>query len=393
LKYCVVIMDGAADWPLEQLGGKTCLEAARITNLNAMAKEGIIGLARTVPDGMEPSSAVACMSVLGYDPTVYYRGRASIEARSMGIPIGKNEVVFRCNLVSVKEGKMLDYSAGHISTGEAQQLIDSLNDTLGLGEVHFYPGVSYRHIFKIRDNEETLEAVCTPPHDIPGKPVKEYLPKGKGSRALLDLMKRSEAVLKEHPVNKARIERGEAPATTIWLFWGSGKVPQMPPFKEQYGVSAVMNSAVDLLRGLANMASMDIITIPGVTDAPDNDYAAQATALDALKDHDLVVIHVEAPDESGHAGSIEEKVKAIENIDKHIISRVRRMGKENIRLLVMPDHPTPIKIQTHAPEPVPFLLWGKGFSHNGATAFSEAEGAKVGLLIEPGYNIMCKLVK
>ena len=394
MKYCVVIMDGASGLPLPQRGGKTCLELAETPNLDALAREGVLGLARTVPQGTEPSSACACMSVLGYDPAVYYRGRGAIEARSMGIPIAEDEVVFRCNLVAVKDGKMWSYSAGYISTEDARELIAALNQSPGSAQVSFYPGVSYRHICKLKGLPETLEAVCTPPHDIPDQPIAQYLPRGKGSEPLRDLMARSEAVLRDHPVNLKRIARGEIPATMLWLFWGSGKIPDMPSFQQTYGLSAAMTSGVDLLRGLAKMAGMAVLEIPGVTDALDNDYKAQALgALEALQKYDLVIVHIEAPDEAAHAGSIEDKVEAIQRIDREVISRLRSWKDDSLRLLVLPDHPTPIKTQTHSPEPVPFLLWGPGFKSNGAERLTEAEAARIGLFVEAGYNIMGRLVR
>jgi 2,3-bisphosphoglycerate-independent phosphoglycerate mutase len=393
MKYSVVIIDGAAGEPLPQRGGKTCLELASIPNLDALAGEGVVGLARTVPAGMEPSSACACMSVLGYDPKVYYKGRSAIEAKSLDIPIGEGEVVFRCNLVGVIDGKMKSYSAGYISTEESKELINALNDSLGSDSVEFYPGVSYRNILKLKGHEEALKAQCTPPHDIPDKPVKDYLPRGKGSDVLLDLMRRSEKVLKEHPINVSRAARGDIPATTIWLFWGSGKVPEMPLFKEAYGLSAALTSGVDLLKGLAKMMGMKVLEIPGVTDGPDNDYAAQASgAIKALNDNDLVVIHIEAPDEAAHAGSINDKIEAIEKIDKEVISRLRSYAKDDLRLLAMPDHPTPIEIRTHSPEPVPFLFWGKGFKPNGAREYTEAAAKSTGLFIADGYKIMGKFL-
>ena len=275
-RYCILIIDGASGWPLPERGGKTCLELAHTPNLDAMAKESTLGLVRTVPVGMEPSSACACMSVLGYDPKVYYQGRAAIEARSMDITIGEGEVVFRCNLVAVHDGKMWDYSSGHISTDEAQQLIGALNQSLGNDKVHFYPGVSYRHICKLKGREDTLLATCTPPHDIPNKLIADFLPRGSGSELLRDLMRRSEVVLREQPVNVARRSRGDIPATMLWLFWGSGQVPDMPALKQVYGLEAAMTSGVDLLRGLAQMMRVDVRDVAGVTDGLDNDYAAQA---------------------------------------------------------------------------------------------------------------------
>ncbi len=393
MKYCVVIMDGAAGWPLPERGNKTSLELAHTPNLEAMVREGMVGLVRTVPPDMEPSSACACMSLLGYDPGVYYQGRAGIEAKSMGIPIGDGEVVFRCNLVTILHGRMRDYSAGHITTGEARELIGALNESLGSEAVRFYPGISYRHICKMKGHEDTLLAACTPPHDIPDKPISQFLPKGPGSEFLRDLMKRSEAVLQKHPVNVARQSRGDIPATMAWLFWGSGRAPDMPPFREVYGLEAALTSGVDLLDGLAQMAGMDILKIPGVTDNLDNDYTGQVTgALAALAGHDLVIIHIEAPDESGHEGSIDDKVEAIQRIDKEVIARLRSWRTGSLRVLVLPDHPTPIRLRTHSPEPVPFLLWGTGFPPNGARRFTEGEAARTGLFIEPGYNIMNKLI-
>lgn len=392
MKYCVLIVDGAAGRPLPQHGGKTCLELARTPNLDAMAAEGSLGLVRTVPPGMEPSSACACMSVMGYDPRVYYRGRAAIEARSLGISIGEGEAVFRCNLVSIQDGKMWDYSAGHITTAEAGEIIKTLNDKLGSEEIAFYPGTAYRHILKIRGHEDTLQAVCTPPHDIPDQPVAGFLPQGPGSGLLLDLMKRSQDVLRGHQINEKRLARGDKPCSTIWLFWGSGKLPEMPAFRQEYGLEAALTSGVDLLRGLGQMAQVDILEIAGVTDGPDNDSAAQAEgALKALESRDLVIIHVEAPDEAGHGGSAEEKIAAIEGIDAEIVSRLRGF-KDDLRVLVMPDHPTPIELRTHTGDPVPFMLWGKGITPGGTRRFTEAEAAKTGVYIEDGYKIMGRLV-
>ena len=393
MKYCIVIIDGASGLPLPERGGKTCLELAHTPNLDAMAGEGILGLVRTVPPGMEPSSACACMSVLGYDPKLHYRGRAAIEARSMGITIDEGEAVFRCNLVAIRDGKMWDYSSGHISTNEAQQLIGALNESLGSDKVHFYPGISYRHICKLKGREDTLLANCTPPHDIHDKPIDEFLPKGTGGELLRDLMERSRAVLQGHPVNVERRSRGDIPATMLWLFWGSGKVPDMPAFKQIYRVDAAITSAVDVLRGLARMMGMGVLDIPGVKDGPDNDFAAQAVgALTALKEYDLVVIHIEATDEAAHAGSIDDKIEAIQRVDSEVLSRIRSWRPGNLRMLILPDHPTPIKTQTHSDEPVPFMLWGPGFTSNGAKRFTEAEAKSTGFFIEEGYKIMSRLI-
>lgn len=393
MKYCVLIIDGAAGLPLPEHGGKTCLELADTPNLDAMVRDGLLGLARTIPPGTEPSSDHACMSLLGYDPAQYRLGRAAIEAASMGITIAEGDVVFRCNLVAIRDGKMWDYSAGHISTAEAVQLIQALNASLGNDRVHFYPGVSYRHICKLRGQEAALLASCTSPHDISDKPIADFLPRGQGSDLLLDLMQRSQAVFREHPVNVARRSRGAIPASMIWLFWGSGQAPALPPFRQLYGLDTAVTSAVDVIRGLAQMIGMKILDIPGVTDGLDNDFAGQAAgALAALNQYDLVVIHVEATDEAGHIGSISDKVEAIQRVDKEILSRLRSWRGDKLRVLVMPDHPTPIATRTHNPDPVPFLLFGPGFTPNGGGRFTEAEGSKTGLLIDPGYNIMSRLV-
>jgi len=394
MKYCVLIIDGAAGLPLPERGNKTCLELAHTPNLDAMAHAGTLGLARTVPPGMEPSSACACLSILGYDPKVYYPGRAAIEARSMGIPIDDGDAVFRCNLVAVGDGKMRDYSGGHISTDEAQQLIAALNKSLSNDRVHFYPGVGYRHICKLKGREDTLLATCTPPHDIPGEPISEFLPSGPGSDLLRDLMERSEVVLRNHPVNVKRRSRGDIPATMLWLFWGSGKVADMPFFKQIYGLDVAVTSAVDVLRGLARMTGMGVLDIPGVKDGLNNDFTAQAAgALAALKEYDLVIIHIEATDEAAHAGSIDDKIEAIQRVDREVVSQLRSWQKDELRLLIMPDHPTPIETQTHSDAPVPFMLWGAGFTANGAKRFTEAEAKSTGFFINEGYNIMGRLIE
>ena len=394
MKYCVLIIDGAADRPLAERGGKTSLELAYTPNLDAMAQEGTVGLVRTVPAGMEPSSTCACMSLLGYDPRQYHLGRAAIEARSMGVNIEESEVVFRCNLVAVRDGMMWDYSAGHISSSEARELISALEEGLGGGGVRFYPGVSYRHICKLKGQEGTLEAACTPPHDIPDRPVREFLPKGPGSGLLRDLMQRSEVVLRDHPVNVKRRSQGRLPATMIWLFWGSRRAPDIPAFRQVYGLSAAATSGVDVIRGMAQMMGMGVLDIAGVTDGLDSDFATQgAGALAALGEYDLVVVHIEAPDEAGHAGSIDDKVAAIQRVDGEVAAQLCSWRGEPLRVLVMPDHPTPLEVRTHTPDPVPFVLWGQGFSANGAGRLTEPEAEKMGLFIDPGYNIMSRLIE
>ena len=387
-------MDGSAGEPIAERGGKTSLELAYTPNLNAMASSGLVGLAHNVPPGLDPDSAVACMSIFGYDPKVYYTGRSPIEAKSLGIDFGPGDVLFRCNPVTIQNGIVVSSSAGSISTEEGHQLMASLNEKLGTDKIHFFPGVSYRNILKLKEAEDTALAFCTPPHDIPGKPIAGFLPSGKGSDLLLELMKRSEAVFQDHPVNKKRIARGQLPATGIWLFWGSGRMPVLPPFNELYGLRAAVTTGVDLLRGLGQIANMSILQIPGVTDGPDNNYAAQAVGgLEALKDYDIVIIHIEAPDEAGHAGLVEEKIKAIEKIDSEVVSRIRSWRQDKLRVLAMSDHPTPVKKRTHTSDPVPLLLWGDGFKTNGAKRFTEAEAKTTGLTVDQGYKIMNTLIR
>ncbi len=264
-----------------------------------------------------------------------------------------------------------------------------MNEKLGSPEVRFFTGISYRHICKMAGHEETLKAICTPPHDITDQPVAGYLPHGEGSGFLRELMKKSEPLLANHPVNIERKKAGRLPVTTIWLFWASGQVPEMPAFQQAFGLKAALTSGVDLLRGLGMMAGMEILRIEGVTDNLDNDFAAQASgALDSLDRNDMAVIHIEAPDEMGHRGSAADKIKAIELIDKEVIGRLMAWKGGDLRVLVMPDHPTPIKLKTHCAEPVPFLIWGSGVKANGAARFTEQEAGGTGVMVEPGFRLM-----
>jgi 2,3-bisphosphoglycerate-independent phosphoglycerate mutase len=333
------------------------------------------------------------MSIMGYDPTVYYGGRSAIEAVSMGLPIQDGEVGFRCNLVSIVDGKMRDYSGGHIGDAEARVLIGAVQESLGSDDIRFHPGVGYRHLCKMRGREETLQAKCTPPHDIPDRPIHDCLPAGPGSELLRNLMVRSVDVLSRHPVNEARVSRGELPANMVWLFWGSGVVPELPSFEEAYGLKAAMTSGVDLLKGLAIMAGVRVLDIAGVTDGLDNNHSAQIDgALEALQTDALAFVHIEAPDEAGHAGHIEEKIKAIEDIDRLVIGRLLSEEALPLRVLAMPDHPTPIVARTHTADPVPFVIWGGRFQGSGATAFSEKQAGDSGTFMEEGHGIMRELL-
>ncbi len=388
MKYVIVILDGAAGWPLDELGGLTTLAAARTPHLDALARQGMVGLAQTVPAGTEPSSSAACTSILGYDPVADYVGRGAIEAASMGIHLGPDEVALRLNTVTVLDGVMCSYAAGHISTEESGAIVRELGQALGDEAMRFYPGVAYRHILVVEGRPELLELAYTPPHDISDKPIASHLPSGRGAEFLLDLMERARPILDASTVNAARRSRGELPVTEIWPFWPGAAPRDMSSFAEKYGVRAAMTSGVDLLNGLAVLAGIDRLDIPGVTGGSDNDYAGQADqALAALSDHDLVVIHVESPDEEGHAGDTAAKVEAIEAIDREVVSRVRGLAGD-VRVLAMPDHPTPVALKTHVGEAVPFVMAGPGIAENGAGAYSEEAAKATGLVLDPGRQVM-----
>lgn len=388
MKHVVVILDGAAGWPLPELGGRTTLEAASTPNLDALAYAGRTGLAQTVPAGAEPSSSAACTAILGYDPVANFVGRGAIEAASMGITLAPDEVALRMNLVNIGDGIMTSYACGHITTPESRAIVAELAAVLGDATFRFYPGVAYRHILVVKGHNDLVGAEFTPPHDISDKPVEGHTPRGAGSGVLLDLMACAREVLASSLANLARVERGGLPATDIWLFWPGVAPAGLRPFFETYGVSVAMTSGVDLLNGLAVLLGIDRLEIPGVSDGADNDYAAQAEGgLAALEDHDLVVIHVESPDEEGHAGDVEGKIAAIEAIDREVIARVRDYPGE-LRILCMSDHPTPIALKTHVGEAVPFVLAGPGVESSRATGFGEAEAAATGVSVDPGFGVM-----
>lgn len=388
MKYCVIILDGASGWPLEELDGRTTLAAARTPNLDALASVGTVGLAHTVPPGAEPSSSAACTSILGYDPVVDFVGRGAIEAASMGIALGPDEVALRMNLVCVEGGVMASYACGHITTTESRAVVADLAEALGDDTFAFHPGVSYRHILVVSGHPELLEVTYTPPHDISGRPIDGRLPTGRGAEVLLELMDRARPVLGASAANAHRRDEGLVAATDIWPFWPGVAPKGLVPFERRRRLSAALTSGVDLLNGLAVLTGIDRIDIPGVTDGPDNDYAAQAIGgLAALHDHDLVVIHVETPDEAGHAGDVAAKIAGIEAIDREVVGRARSYG-EGLRVLCMPDHPTPIALKTHVGEPVPFALAGPGIEHNGADRFDEAAATATGRVVDPGRAVV-----
>jgi len=413
LKHVVLIIDGASGWPATALGGRTSLEAARTPHLDRLAREGTVGVSRNVPEGMEASSAVACMSVMGFDPSLYYAGRGPIEAMAMGIHLEPGQVAMRCNLVTVEDGRMVSYSAGNITSDESAELVAALREGLGIafsdesagGRLGLHAGVGFRHILTVRDGVDLLATEFVPPHNITDQEVAGHDPTGPGADLVRDLMERSKPILAAHPVNKARVARGLPPATQIWLFWPGMEPARMPTFHDSYGERrAALTSAVDLLRGLARQTGIDCLDIPGVTDGGDNDFAGQmAAAVEALADYDVVFVHVEAPDEMSHAGDAEGKVRAIEQVDALMVPQVTALNEaaarrdapaarpgeaEGVRLLVMPDHPTPLEIKTHVHDPVPFVLWGPGFGANGAEAFTETEARATGFAVAPGHLLM-----
>jgi 2,3-bisphosphoglycerate-independent phosphoglycerate mutase len=407
MKYLVLLGDGMAGLPMRELGGKTTLAYARTPNMDYMAGHGKLGRARTVPAGMPPGSDVANLSVLGYDPKKYYTGRAPLEAASIGVKLGPDDVAFRCNLVTLKvqdrrsEGGafchkcfMEDFSAGHISTPEARELIASIDVALGSGKVSFYPGVSYRHLMVWRGGKDNIE--CVPPHDITGREVADKLPSGDGADFLTDLMRRSMDVLMDHEVNRKRVDAGKQPANSIWL-WGQGRRPSMPSFKEQYGLSGAMISAVDLMKGIATVLGLEVIEVPGATGYIDTNYVGKAeAALRALDKADFVYVHVEAPDEAGHGGKLDHKLRAIEDFDEKVVGTVARelKGREGFRVLVMPDHPTPISVKSHTSEPVPFIVWEPGREEpSGAAGYSEEAAEGSTLFFDEGWRIMDYLIK
>jgi 2,3-bisphosphoglycerate-independent phosphoglycerate mutase len=387
-KYAIIVPDGAADEPLEQLGGETILQIAETPNMDKISTQGRLGLVRTIPAGFEPGSDVAQMSLLGYNPLTFYTGRAPIEAVARNIKLSPNDWVFRCNLVTICDDKMEDHSAGHISTEEAGKLIKDLNEQLGDERFRFYPGVSYRHLLVFK--EVDFDVKTYPPHDFIGTAVEKILPRGKGAEILIDLIARSQQLFINHDINKVKKDLGENQVSSIWL-WGQGKKAHMESFKKRFGINGAAITAVDLVKGLSILIGFDLINVPGATGFVDTNYQGKASAaIKALDKYDLVFIHIEAPDEAGHNGSIEMKKKAIEQIDKYIVGPVLEalQGYESWRILVLPDHPTPISSRAHSPEPVPFAMAGTGVSGILHTTFSEANAAKSGFRIDNGFELM-----
>ncbi len=401
MKYIVIIGDGMADSPLKELNGKTPLQAAATPNMDGLLSEGTPGKVRTVPEGMHPGSDVANLSILGYDPRRYYSGRAPLEASSIGVKLEDEDVAFRCNFVTLKfssdrtRAVMEDYSSGHITTEEAGELIREIDRKLGSEDIRFYPGVSYRHLMVW--SKGPVDTKCVPPHDIIGKDIADYLPAGDGEDVLRKIMTDSVGILEAHPVNRERIKNGKNPGNSVWL-WGQGRRPALPTFMEKYGISGSLVSAVDLTRGLGIYAGFRILDVPGITGYLDTNYEGKAdAALDSLRSADFVYIHVEAPDEAGHSGKYKDKIKAIEDFDARVVGRVMNGAAAlgDYRILLLPDHPTPIELRTHTGDPVPFVLFDSTQKRKKEGAkFSEEILSREDLLsFEEGHRLMDYFIK
>lgn len=397
MKYLVMLCDGMADEPNEALGNSTPMEKANKPCMDSLAAKAEVGIVKTVAEGLKPGSDVANLSVLGYEPAVYYSGRSPLEAASIGIDLKDTDVTLRCNLVTLSEDEdyenktILDYCADDISSEEAKILIEYIQEKLGNDVFRFYPGVSYRHCL-VWSNGNPHPGVLTPPHDITGKVITDYIPKGEAVDELYDLMKKSYDLLKDHPVNQARIARGKRPANSIWL-WGEGTKPLLDNFSEKFGIKGSMISAVDLLKGIAICAGMNSVDVDGATGYLDTNFDGKCkAAIEEFKNGaDLVYVHVEAPDECGHRGEIENKVKAIEMIDEHILGPVVEFLKDydDFAVLVCPDHPTPLSIRTHTSTPVPYLIYdSKNEINSGVKVFCEKEARETGNYIEKGFTMM-----
>ena len=383
-KYIILIGDGMADWPIAGIGNRTPLEAAQKPNMDFMASHGAMGMVQVVPKEMYPGSDVSNLSILGYDPAAVYTGRSPLEAASIGIELGPDDVAVRCNIVALKhdgaDTEMEDFSAGHITTAEASELLASLQERLAGMGVRFHAGVSYRHLMVWPGGIDTVDT--TPPHDIHGKKITSYLPKGDGAELFLTVMEASRELFSDHPVNRKRVEAGKLPGNSVWL-WGQGKAPRIPTFKQRFGLSGSVVAAVDLIKGIGIYAGLDVVRVPGATGYTDTNFRGKAEyALRELEHKDFVLIHVEAPDEAGHNGSVTEKIKAIERIDQEmltpLLARVREKG--DLRILLLPDHPTPVVLRTHAQEPVPFVFYPAppGLSVSPGKRYTEADARGAG---------------
>lgn len=387
-KYAIIVPDGAADDPLDVFEGKTVLEAASIPNMDRVSREGRQGVMQTIPSGMPAGSDVAQMSLLGYDPKKYYTGRAPIEAAALGVKLESDDWVFRCNLVTIADEKMADHSAGHISTEEARKLIEELGRAINDKDVSFHVGLSYRHLCVVKGQK--FKVKTAPPHDIIGQKVSKHLPHGKGAEILNEIMARSAQLFENHEINRVRKDLGENPVSSVWL-WGEGQKAVLEKFSQRFGVSGAVITAVDLVKGLAKLIGFDLIEVEGATGYVDTNYVGKGqAAIEALEKYDLVFVHIEAPDEAGHMGSATLKKKAVEQIDKYIVGPVHEALEkyDNYRLLVLPDHPTPVENRAHSKEPVPFAICGTGISGIMHEAFTEDNAYDSGFRVEKGHEMM-----
>ncbi|PLX41782.1 MAG: cofactor-independent phosphoglycerate mutase [Deltaproteobacteria bacterium] len=393
MKIAVLLGDGMSGLPLEELGGRTTLEAASTPNMDRLAREGVLGMAKTVPDGYPAGSDVANLSVFGFDPAECYTGRAPIEAAAMGVDLGPDDVAYRMNLVTLLMGQsqvyMHDFTADHISNEEAAAVVKTLSEELSEDGLEFYPGVGYRNLMVWRGGEDG--AKTTPPHDITGQPIHEHFPQGAGADKLLDLMLSSQMVLKRHPVNQARREEGRLEVNSSWL-WGQGKRPRVERYDEKFGLTGTVISAVDLLKGIGILAGLDAPDIEGATGYIDTNYENKVNAaLEGLGRGDFVYVHIEAPDETGHQGDMEKKLGAIEAFDEKvvgpIVSALENSGEE-FRVIIMPDHPTPIAHRTHISDAVPFILYGTGVEGPSGEGYNEKLGAATGLYLPEAHKLM-----
>ncbi len=401
MKYIVILGDGMSDYPVPELGNKTPLQVAKKPNIDRLAQYGQLGLVKTVPETLPPGSDVANLSVLGYEPEKYYTGRSPLEAASIGIDLRDTDVTFRTNLVTLSEAEryedrvMVDYSSDEISTEEAHQLLDTIQAHFNNELYTYYKGISYRHC--LLWEKGSLDLDLTPPHDILGKRIADYLPSGKDSLPLLKMMKESQRLLENHPVNLKRKEKGLRPANSIWI-WGEGKKPALDPFKDKYGLSGAVISAVDLIKGLGILAGMDSIDVKGATGNIDTNYLGKAqAALDALSQgKDFVFVHIEAPDECGHRYEIDNKVKSIELIDELVVASLIKGLEvyEDYKILVLPDHPTPLSLRTHTRDPVPYILYQKSRAKKGSSmTYNEKNAQDTGIFIGSGPDLMAKFTK
>lgn len=395
MKYVLVIPDGGADDAVAAVNGKTAFEAAAMPTLDRMAREGRLNLAITVPEGTEPGSDIANLSLLGYDPRKGYTGRAALEAAALGVAVPDGDAVFRANMVTVTDDLIMDdYSAGHITTAESAELIRELDRDLNVDGVKLYPGVGYRHLCLMEGAGGDVPR-SVPPHDILGQSITEHIPQGQFSSWVLEVERTSAELLPAYEVNKRRVANGLKPASQLWL-WGGATAMTLEPFAARHGLaSAGLISAVDLLRGIGKLAGMDILAVEGATGYYDTNYAGKGrAALDYIYTHDFVAVHVEAPDEAGHNGDITEKIKSLEMIDKHILAPLYAMARHygDWRIAVAPDHPTPVATRTHSAAPVPYVVWGPGFEGNGANAFSESEAARVGGAATMASDLMTAMI-